>query len=117
MNGLRSVAMTKTRPEPARPAPARSTPAASTAWQHLDLLRAELERRGWIVHLRGTPALPTLHVCNPQDRDFHDAVSYRSLGPSRAVFCWHWGPEIADVHAINDAADKITYILRGVSAQ
>ncbi|QYC44687.1 hypothetical protein Nocox_35640 [Nonomuraea coxensis DSM 45129] len=93
------------------------TAPALTSRDQLDILRAELERRGWIARLRGSTAFPTLQVCNPHDRGFHDTIVYQPLGPTRAAYCWQWGTEIAPAAHISQAADTIMHVLQGVPAR
>lgn len=87
------------------------TDTALTARQRLDLLRAELEARGWPAHHRGTDARPFLHVCNPADLGFNDSVGVRG-----DRYVWNWGPEIGPISNVQAAASRIMHVLRVVGS-
>ncbi|MGI5285220.1 hypothetical protein ACQEVF_18055 [Nonomuraea polychroma] len=85
------------------------THTAISAREQLDLLRAELERRGWLADHRGTPEKPFLHVRNPADAGFNDSVA--CCGDR---YCWNWGPEIGAVDDVQGVANRIMHVLRVV---
>ncbi|MGW6502991.1 hypothetical protein [Nonomuraea angiospora] len=86
------------------------TDTATGARERLDLLRAELERRGWRADHRGTEERPFLHVRNPVDPGFHDSVACRN-----DRFCWNYGPEIGMVDDVAAVVDRIMHVLRVVA--
>ncbi|MGP3917708.1 hypothetical protein [Nonomuraea sp. 10N515B] len=87
------------------------TDTAISAREQLDLLRAELESRGWLADHRGTDARPFLHVRNPADAGFNDSIAH--IGER---YHWVWGPEIGPADDVQAVADRILHVLRVVGS-
>lgn len=82
---------------------------------HLDQLRQELARRGWITSLpEPAGGHPTLHVQNP-DPDAAVLSDHVLVAPDGDGTCWFWSPwacRIAPASQIPEAAARVTHVLR-----
>jgi hypothetical protein len=82
---------------------------------HLDQLRQELARRGWITTLLEPAGRhPSLHVRNP-DPDVAMLSDHVLVAPDDAGVCWFWWPwasHIAPASLIPEAAARVTHVLR-----
>lgn len=82
---------------------------------HLEQLRQELARRGWITSLLEPAGRhPSLHVQNPDPEAavLNDHVLVAPDGSGVCWFWWPWASRIAPASQIPEAADRITHVLR-----
>ena len=82
---------------------------------HLEALRRELSRRGWITSLLEPPGRPaSLFVQNPDPgaAALSDHVLVAGDGQGSCWYWWPWATRIAPAGDVARAAGRITSVLR-----
>lgn len=87
------------------------TDTVTSARARLELLRAELAERGWDAELRGTDAKPHLRVVNPGDPALSGMIAAQG-----SDYRWTWGPVLGPADDVHGVADRILYVLRGMTS-
>lgn len=90
-----------------------TTEAHSEARQHLERLAAVLREREWKANVVDDGGRLAVRVTNPAVPVMTDRILCQRTPAGRWRYTWPWQQPIGAVERVGQAADRITYVLRG----